>query len=160
MKYLHRLAALLVIFALACTAMCVSAEEIRLTGPWPEDEAKVREDKSYLETKLVEATVKVQESVVKRDINQDMLGMHLRMIFLVINRYLKEGNQIGTEMLDEIELKGELLTVPENSDGIKLEITYGNGGFHTWGTLYSKDDTCFRVIRNGSSTVSPGWSRC
>lgn len=31
------------------------------------------------------------------------------------------------EMLDEIELKGELLTVPENSDGIKLEITYGNG---------------------------------
>ena len=31
------------------------------------------------------------------------LGMHLRMIFLVINRYLKEGNQIGTEMLDEIE---------------------------------------------------------
>ena len=25
------------------------------------------------------------------------------MIFLVINRYLKEGNQVGTEMLDEIE---------------------------------------------------------
>ena len=45
----------------------------------------------------------IQELQLKRSNYQDMLGMHLRMIFLVINRYLKEGNQIGTEMLDEIE---------------------------------------------------------
>lgn len=53
-------------------------------------------------------------------------------------------------MFDESEK--EIYGVNDKNDD---EITYGNGGFHTWGTLYSKDDTCFRVIRNGSSTVSP-----
>ncbi len=75
MKYLHRLTALLIILAFACCAVGVSAEEIRLTGPWPEDLEKVREDKSYLVVNNVDATVKVQESIVKRNINQDMLGM-------------------------------------------------------------------------------------
>lgn len=34
------------------------------------------------------------------------------------------------------------------------EITYGNGGFHTWGTMYSKDDGRFRVIRSGTDKFS------
>ncbi len=47
--------------------------------------------------------------------------------FINDNPTTEENFVAMVEMLDEIKLKGELLTVPENSDGIKIEITYGNG---------------------------------
>lgn len=45
----------------------------------------------------------IQELQLQRANYEDLLHMHLRHIFLLINRYLKEGKQTGTEMLDEIE---------------------------------------------------------
>ncbi len=45
----------------------------------------------------------IQELQLQRANYEDLLDMNLRHIFLLINRYLKEGKEIGTEMLDEIE---------------------------------------------------------
>ncbi len=45
----------------------------------------------------------IQELQLRRANYEDMLSMNLRHIFLIINRYLKEGNQVGSEMLNEIE---------------------------------------------------------
>ncbi len=45
----------------------------------------------------------IQELQLQRANYEDLLNMNLRHIFLLINRYLKEGKEIGTEMLDEIE---------------------------------------------------------
>lgn len=45
----------------------------------------------------------IQELQLQRANYEDLLNMNLRHIFLLINRYLKEGKVIGTEMLDEIE---------------------------------------------------------
>lgn len=45
----------------------------------------------------------IQELQLQRANYEDLLNMNLRHIFLIINRYLQEGNDIGTEMLDEIE---------------------------------------------------------
>lgn len=45
----------------------------------------------------------IQELQLRRVNYEDMMNMNLRHILLVINRYLQEGNDIGTEMLDEIE---------------------------------------------------------
>ncbi len=45
----------------------------------------------------------IQELQLRRANYEDLLNMNLRHIFLIINRYLKEGKNIGTEMLDEIE---------------------------------------------------------
>lgn len=46
----------------------------------------------------------IQELQLQRANYEDLLTLNLRHIFLLINRYLKEGGkQIGSEMLDEIE---------------------------------------------------------
>ena len=45
----------------------------------------------------------IQELQLQRINYNDLLSMNLRHIFLKINRYLHEGNEIGTEMLNEIE---------------------------------------------------------
>lgn len=45
----------------------------------------------------------IQELQLQRTNYADLLNMNLRHILLIINRYLQEGNQIGTDMLDEIE---------------------------------------------------------
>lgn len=45
----------------------------------------------------------IRELQLQRTNYEDLLTMSLRHIFLIINRYLKEGKDIGTEMLDEIE---------------------------------------------------------
>ena len=45
----------------------------------------------------------IQELQLQRANYDDLLNMNLRHIFLIINRYLQEGNAIGTDMLDEIE---------------------------------------------------------
>ena len=45
----------------------------------------------------------IQELQLQRINYDDLLNMNLRHIFLIINRYLHEGSEIGTEMLDEIE---------------------------------------------------------
>ena len=45
----------------------------------------------------------IQELQLQRANYEDFLNMNLRHIFLLINRYLKEGNDVGTEMLDEVE---------------------------------------------------------
>ena len=45
----------------------------------------------------------IQELQLQRATYDDLVNMNLRHIFLIINRYLQEGNDIGTDMLDEIE---------------------------------------------------------
>lgn len=45
----------------------------------------------------------IQELQLRRANYDDLLSMNLRHIFLMINRYLKEGKQVGTDVLDEIE---------------------------------------------------------
>lgn len=45
----------------------------------------------------------IQELQLMRVNYDDLLTMSLRHIFLMINRYLKEVNQIGTDMIDEVE---------------------------------------------------------
>ena len=45
----------------------------------------------------------IQELQLMRVNYEDLLNMNLRHIFLIINRYLVEGNKVGTEMLDEVE---------------------------------------------------------
>lgn len=45
----------------------------------------------------------IQELQLQRANYEDMLNINLRHIFLMINRYQKEGQKIGSEMLDEIE---------------------------------------------------------
>ncbi len=45
----------------------------------------------------------IQELQLQRANYEDFLNINLRHIFLLINRYLKEGNDVGTEMLDEVE---------------------------------------------------------
>ena len=45
----------------------------------------------------------IQELQLQRANYDDLVNMNLRHIFLIINRYLQEGNDIGTDMLDEIE---------------------------------------------------------
>lgn len=45
----------------------------------------------------------IQELQLQRANYEDMLKINLRHIFLMINRYLKEGKKVGSEMLDEIE---------------------------------------------------------
>lgn len=45
----------------------------------------------------------IQELQLQRTNYEDLLNMNLRHIFLIINRYLKEENDVGTEMLDEVE---------------------------------------------------------
>lgn len=45
----------------------------------------------------------IQELQLQRANYDDLLNMNLRHIFLIINRYLQEGNDVGTDMLDEIE---------------------------------------------------------
>ena len=45
----------------------------------------------------------IQELQLMRVNYEDLMNMNLRHIFLIINRYLKEGSNIGTEMLDEVE---------------------------------------------------------
>ena len=45
----------------------------------------------------------IQELQLQRINYDDLLNMNLRHIFLIINRYLHKGSEIGTEMLDEIE---------------------------------------------------------
>ena len=45
----------------------------------------------------------IQELQLQRTNYEDLLNMNLRHIFLIINRYLKEENAVGTEMLDEVE---------------------------------------------------------
>ena len=45
----------------------------------------------------------IQELQLQRVNYEDLLNMNLRHIFLIINRYLQEGNDVGTDMLDEIE---------------------------------------------------------
>ena len=45
----------------------------------------------------------IQELQLQRANYDDLLNMNLRHIFLIINRYIKEGNDVGTELLDEIE---------------------------------------------------------
>lgn len=45
----------------------------------------------------------IQELQLQRINYEDLLNMSLRHILLIINRYLYEGSDIGTDMLDEIE---------------------------------------------------------
>lgn len=45
----------------------------------------------------------ILELQLQRTNYEDLLNMNLRHIFLMINRYLHEGTDIGTQMLDEIE---------------------------------------------------------
>lgn len=45
----------------------------------------------------------IQELQLQRVNFEDMLNMNLRHIFLIINRYLKEGSDVGSEMLNEVE---------------------------------------------------------
>lgn len=45
----------------------------------------------------------IQELQLQRATYDDLVNMNLRHIFLIINRCLQEGNDIGTDMLDEIE---------------------------------------------------------
>ena len=45
----------------------------------------------------------IQELQLQRVNYEDLLNMNLRHILLIINRYLYEGSDIGTDMLDEIE---------------------------------------------------------
>ena len=45
----------------------------------------------------------IQELQLQRVNYEDLLNMNLRHIFLMINRYLKEGNDIGSDVLNEIE---------------------------------------------------------
>ena len=45
----------------------------------------------------------IQELQLQRANYDDLLNMNLRHIFLIINRYLQEGNDVGTDMLDEVE---------------------------------------------------------
>ncbi len=45
----------------------------------------------------------IQELQLQRVNFEDLLNMNLRHIFLIINRYLQEGSDVGTEMLDEVE---------------------------------------------------------
>ncbi len=45
----------------------------------------------------------IQELQLHRVNYDDLLNLNLRHMFLVINRYLQEGNTIGTAMLDEVE---------------------------------------------------------
>ena len=45
----------------------------------------------------------IQELQLMRVNYDDLLTMNLRHIFLMINRYLKEGNQLGMDMIDEVE---------------------------------------------------------
>lgn len=45
----------------------------------------------------------IQELQLCRVNYEDLLNMNLRHIFLMINRYLKEGTQLGSEILNEVE---------------------------------------------------------
>ena len=45
----------------------------------------------------------IQELQLRRVNYDDLLNMNLRHIFLMINRYLKEGRQLGSDMIDEVE---------------------------------------------------------
>ena len=45
----------------------------------------------------------IQELQLQRINYEDLLNMNLRHIFLMINRYLKEGNELNSEVLNEIE---------------------------------------------------------
>lgn len=45
----------------------------------------------------------IQELQLQRANYEDLLNMNLRHILLLINRYLKEGKRVGSDMLDEIE---------------------------------------------------------
>ena len=45
----------------------------------------------------------IQELQLQHTNYEDLLNINLRHIFLIISRYLKEENAVGTEMLDEVE---------------------------------------------------------
>lgn len=45
----------------------------------------------------------IQELQLQRTNYEDLLNINLRHIFLIVNRCLKEGNAVGTEMLDEVQ---------------------------------------------------------
>ena len=45
----------------------------------------------------------IQELHLQHTNYEDLLNINLRHILLIINRYLKEENAVGTEMLDEVE---------------------------------------------------------
>ena len=45
----------------------------------------------------------IQELQLQHTNYEDLLNINLRHILLIINRYLKEENAVGTEMLDEVE---------------------------------------------------------
>ncbi|MBQ7097535.1 MAG: DUF4340 domain-containing protein [Clostridia bacterium] len=54
-------------------------------------------------------------------------------------------------MLDEIKLKGELLTVPENTDEIRIDITYGNGYSGQRLVFVSATDKDYAMFADGTA---------
>ncbi len=89
----------------------------------------------------------IQELQLMRVNYEDMLNMNLRHIFLIINRYLKEGNDIGSEMLDEVERATHYFHEHYNETIVIEDYTKERGMTANWFTQNFKKITKFTPMQ-------------
>lgn len=88
-----------------------------------------------------------QKLQLQRVIYKDLPNMNLRHIFLIINRYLQEGNDIGTETLDEIERATHFFCEHYNEQIIIENYAKEHGMTANWFTQSFKKVTKFTPMQ-------------
>ena len=89
----------------------------------------------------------IQELQLQRVNYEDLLNMNLRHIFLIINRYLQEGNDIGTETLDEVERATHFFREHYNEQIIIENYARDHGMTANWFTQSFKKVTKFTPMQ-------------
>ena len=89
----------------------------------------------------------IQELQLMRVNYEDLLNMNLRHIFLIINRYLVEGNKVGTEMLDEVEKAAHYFNEHYNETIVIEDYAREHGMTANWFTQSFKKITKFTPLQ-------------
>ena len=89
----------------------------------------------------------IQELQLMRVNYEDLLNMNLRHIFLIINRYLVEGNKVGTEMLDEVEKAAHYFNEHYNETIVIEDYAREHGMTANWFTQSFKKITIFTPLQ-------------